>query len=182
MAKVMVPLADGVEEMEAVIVIDVFRRAGWTVESVGMKPGPITASRGVRLIPDMTWHEIDPSVFDLLVIPGGSSGTDHLAGDQRVLEVIRRFVQNERWVGAICAGTLVLQSAGVLEGRKVTCHPAVASQLTVTQRVDERVVVDGKIVTSQGPGTAFEFALALLGLIEGEKVVAKVEKGLVLKM
>lgn len=180
MAKVMVPLADGVEEMEAVIVIDVFRRAGWAVESVGMKQGPITASRGVRLIPDVTWHEIDPSIFDALVIPGGSLGTDHLAGDQRVLAAIRRFVQNERWVGAICAGTLVLQSAGVLEGRRVTCHPAVASKLTVTKRVDERVVVDGKIVTSQGPGTAFEFAVALVRLIEGKKVASKIEKGLIL--
>lgn len=169
MIRALIPLAHGVEEMEAVIAIDTFRRAGWEVVSAGIYPGLIIASRGVRLMPDAAWDEIDPTSFDVLVVPGGSEGTAALCRDERVLEAIRHFMQSGKPVGAICAGPLVLQSAGVLAGRKVTCHPRVAPQLTRGTRLDHRVVVDGRLITSQAAGTTFEFALAIIESVDAEK-------------
>jgi len=180
MTRALVPLADGVEEMEAVIIIDTLRRAGWEVVSAGMQPGVVVASRGVRLSPDEDWSRIDPNTFDLLVLPGGGEGTKKLSSDERILEAIRGFVLSGKTVGAICAGPLVLQSAGVLNGRRATCHPAVSAKLSVTARDRDRVVTDGGIVTSQGPGTAFEFALALIGLVDGSARADEVADGLVL--
>ena len=165
MLNVLLPLADGVEEMEVVMAIDTFRRVPWKVMAVGIKPGLVTASRGVRLLPDAAWSEIDPSAFDILVIPGGQAGTEALARDERVLDAVRSFMRGGKWVAAICAGPLVLQAAGVLAGRRATCHPAVA--LTQTERLPERVVIDGRLITSQGPGTTLEFALAVVREIEG---------------
>ncbi len=167
--KVLIPLADGVEEMEFVIIVDVLRRAGWEVVSAGLKAGVVKASRGVQLVPDVLWERIDISDFDGLVFPGGSGGTDILKRDVRVLEAIRSFDLAQKWVAAVCAGPLVLQAAGILEGRKVTCHPGVVDQLTVTDRIDQPVVVDGHLVTSQGPGTSFLFALTLVGIVENKQ-------------
>jgi 4-methyl-5(b-hydroxyethyl)-thiazole monophosphate biosynthesis len=169
MPRVIVPLAEGVEEMEAVILLDVLRRAKWEVHAVGLQPGPVRASRGVGLLPDSTWSDIDPTAYDVLAIPGGAEGARRLQADGRVLETVRCFVSAERWVGAVCAGPLVLQAAGVLDGRKATCHPAVADKLIRAHRLPDRVVVDGRIVTSQGPGTCFEFALTLIRLIDGSE-------------
>ena len=176
--KVLVPMTDGVEEMEAVIIVDVLRRAGWQVTSVGMKPGLITASRGVKLQPDRSWGDITVADFDVLAIPGGK-GARTLAADPRVLEAVREFRKAGKWIGAICAAPLVLQAAGVLDGVKATCHPSVASELHVP-REEERVVVDGRIITSRGPGTAFEFALTLIRLLDGPEAADKVAGPMIL--
>jgi 4-methyl-5(b-hydroxyethyl)-thiazole monophosphate biosynthesis len=165
MHNVLVPIADGSEEMEVVIAIDTFRRVPWKVTAAGIEPGIITASRGVRLMPDAAWSEIDPSAFDILVIPGGKAGADALSRNERVLEAVRSFVHEKKWVAAVCAGPLVLQAAGVLAGRRATCHPAVS--LAQTKRLEKRVVIDGRLITSQGPGTTLEFALAIVREIEG---------------
>jgi 4-methyl-5(b-hydroxyethyl)-thiazole monophosphate biosynthesis len=167
MTNVLVPLANGVEEMEAVIIIDVLRRAQWNVVTAGIDAGVVTASRGVRLVPDTAWLNLDPSGFDVLMIPGGGPGVERLLKDQRFLETIRSFNQAGKWIGAVCAAPLTLQAAGILQGKRVTCHPGVAAALTATSRLNDRVVIDGKLVTSQGPGTTFEFALTLIRLLEG---------------
>lgn len=183
MARALVPLADGVEEMEAVIIIDTLRRAKWEVVSASVpKAGgaEIVGSRGVKLLPDTEWHSIDPGSFDVLVLPGGSEGTRALSSDKSVLETVRSFVRAQKPVAAICAAPLVLQSAGVLNGRKATCHPAVREELTSARVQDERVVIDGQIVTSRGPGTAFEFALAIIRLVDGSDAADTVAEGLVL--
>lgn len=167
MPSALVPLTDGVEEMEAVIVIDALRRAKWRVVSAGMVPGVITASRGVKLAPDALWDDVARAEFDVLVLPGGAAGVAALSRDERVLQTVREFMRDGKIVAAICAGPLVLQAAGVLEGRRLTSHPAVKAQLTQGAWQTDRVVVDGRLITSQGPGTAFEFVLALVALVEG---------------
>jgi 4-methyl-5(b-hydroxyethyl)-thiazole monophosphate biosynthesis len=169
MPTVLVPLANGVEEMEAVIIIDVLRRAQWTVVTAGIDEGVVTASRGVRLLPDRPWAGVDPSGFDVLMIPGGGPGVERLLKDARLLAILRDFDRAGKWIGAVCAAPLVLQAAGILRGRRATCHPGVADRLTMTPRLDERVVVDGRLVTSQGPGTTMEFALAMVRLVDGDK-------------
>lgn len=162
MASVLIPLADGVEEMEAVILIDVLRRAGLEVVTAGLTTKPVTASRGVRLVPDRNWDELQPAAFDILAIPGGAEGVNRLKADSRILTAVRAFDQQGKWIAAICAGPLVLQQAGILAGRRVTCHPGVEDQLTATTRLADRVVVDARLITSQGPGTSFEFALTIV--------------------
>jgi 4-methyl-5(b-hydroxyethyl)-thiazole monophosphate biosynthesis len=182
MVRVMIPVVDGVEEMEVVIVVDTLRRAGWDALLVGMGDSKtVTASRSVRFLADVNWMDIDVDSFDILVIPGGKKGTDALVSDERVLGLVRSFVADGKFVCAICAGPVVLQAAGILHGRKATCHPAVRSGLIDAEVIDERVVRDGVIITSQGPGTAMEFALAVVRAVEGLDAAKAIAEGLVLK-
>ena len=180
MQKVLVPLADGVEEMEATIVIDMLRRAQWHVLAVGLKAGTVMAARGTRLVPDEVWEWIDPAQFDMIVIPGGARGVENLRHDQRVVAAVRAHAERGKLTAAVCAGPLVLQDAGVLAGRRATCHPGVVSEFTLARRVEEPVVVDGHIVTSQGAGTTFAFALTLVALAEGRAKAEELARAIVL--
>jgi 4-methyl-5(b-hydroxyethyl)-thiazole monophosphate biosynthesis len=180
--RVLVPLADGVEEMEAVIIIDVLRRAKWSVTAAAVADGlTVRASRGVGILADARWSEVRGDDFDALIIPGGMGGTTTLAQHEGVKDLVRRYVDRGKLVGAICAGPLVLQAAGVLGGRRVTCHPGERDNLTTPAAVsDEAVVCDGRIVTSRGPGTTFAFALTVIEMLGGPELAAAVRKGLVL--
>jgi 4-methyl-5(b-hydroxyethyl)-thiazole monophosphate biosynthesis len=177
--RALVPLADGVEELEAVAILDVLRRAGWEVTAAGVDEGPVRASRGVRLLADCGWSAGLAERAEAIVIPGGTGGTERLSRHEGVLAAVRRVHGAGGLVAAICAGPLVLQAAGVLAGRRATCHPAVAGRLTAATRRTERVVTDGNIVTSQGAGTAVEFALALVRHAEGPAKAAEVAAGMV---
>ena len=179
---VLIPVADGSEEMEVVIVVDTFRRAKWNVVIAGLGAGAIRASRGVRLVPDTAWADVIPDTFDMLVIPGGWDGVTALAKDERLLATVRTFMANGKWVAAICAGPLVLQAAGVLKGRRATCHPGVARELTQTPRLNDRVVEDGRLITSQAPGTAFEFALELIRAVEGDQKADELAKAMIVNI
>lgn len=181
MAKALMVLADGVEEMEAVIVADVLRRAGVdvTLAAIGTAR-EVTASRGVRLVADTLLDGVRPDEFDALVIPGGANGVKRLMADHRVLELARRSVAARKLVAAVCAGPLVLQAAGVLAGVRITSHPAVRSQLSGMLVCDERVVEDGLFITSQGPGTSIEFALTVARRLVGAETAQQVATGLVL--
>jgi 4-methyl-5(b-hydroxyethyl)-thiazole monophosphate biosynthesis len=179
--KVLVPLADGVEEMEAVIMIDVFRRAGWQVDVAGIKPGVVTASRGVKLLPDLPWEEVDPHAYEVIALPGGNLGTLHLMDDERVLQAIRDQHEAGKLLAAICAGPLVLQRAGVLDHQTLTCHPLAAHELKSGTRMDHRVVVSDHIVTSQGPGTTFAFALSIISMRDGRDKALDIGRGMVLR-
>jgi 4-methyl-5(b-hydroxyethyl)-thiazole monophosphate biosynthesis len=180
MKTVLVPLADGVEEMEATIIIDMLRRAQWHVLTVGLKAGTVTAARGTRLVPDEVWDRIDPALFDIIAIPGGARGVENLRHDQRVIAAVRAHAEGGKLTAAVCAGPLVLQDAGVLAGRRATCHPGVVSEFTLARRVDEAVVVDGNIVTSQGAGTTFAFALTLVALVAGGAQAEELARAIVL--
>jgi len=180
MPNVLVPMANGTEEMEAVITIDLLRRAQWKVTVAGVDEGLITASRGVRLMPDKAWREINPDEFDILMIPGGAPGVERFLQFAPLLETIRAFHNADKWIGAVCAAPLTLQAAGILSGRKATCHPGVAARLMVTPRLGERTVVDGRIITSQGAGTTFEFALTMIRLVDGPEKARAIAESIVL--
>lgn len=180
MARVIVPVADGSEEMETVILVDLFRRAGWDVVLASIQGGgAITASRGVKLLSDARWETLDLLSFDLLALPGGAGGTQALCKNDGVQEALRIFDIEEQWIGAICAAPLALHKAGVLENRSFTCYPGTEKEMGRNDRSDEPVVVDGHIVTSQGPGTAIAFALKLIELIDGEEASDQVANGLI---
>jgi 4-methyl-5(b-hydroxyethyl)-thiazole monophosphate biosynthesis len=174
MRRILIPLADGVEEMEAVIVTDVLRRAhcSVTTASVG-RDLTVTASRGVRLLADCLWRDIgslDPYIG--IVIPGGAGGTQALCASEDVLRVLQAFNSSGKHIGAICAGPLVLQAAGLLAGRRFTCYPGVEKEIQDAIHCSGNVVCDRNLITSRGPGTAFEFALALISAMSGDDHIA----------
>ncbi|MDR0994006.1 MAG: DJ-1/PfpI family protein [Verrucomicrobiota bacterium] len=170
-----VVMADGSEEMETVIVVDVLRRGGIDVCVAGIGGGRIlTSSRGVRIVPDEAWNSEAAKQADALVIPGGAAGVDVLRMDEGVKQVVGERMFMESWVASICAGPLVLHDAGVLKGRRFTSYPSVRNEFSEGTWVDERVVRDGRLITSQGPGTAFDFALALLEVLADAGTAAQV--------
>ena len=178
MVKVLVPLADGVEELEAVTIIDVLRRGGVDVAGAAIgKETRVEGSRGVIFLADGLWQNLDSETFDAIVLPGGGQGTENLAADERVLDAIRAFNDAGKLVAAVCAGPTVLEAAGVLEGHKATCYPSCAKILG-PEYENVPVVADGNIITSQGPGTAMMFALVVLSHLVGEETARRVATGL----
>lgn len=167
MKRVLVPLAPGFEEIEAVTIIDILRRADVTVAVAGTLPGPVTGSHGVVIVPDTTLDAVSASPFDMVVLPGGGPGTDNLRRDPRVAALVKAQADRGGYVAAICAAPTVLADAGLLAGRRVTSYPAYESQLSTADYRTERVVIDGKIITSRSPGTALEFALTLVEHLAG---------------
>jgi 4-methyl-5(b-hydroxyethyl)-thiazole monophosphate biosynthesis len=179
--KIIVPIAEGTEEMEAIIIIDILRRAEFNVVCAAVgNSKTITASRKVILTADTLWDQINPADFDAIVLPGGAVGTDNLMQSQSLLKALQEYNQQEKFIGAICAGPLVLQAAGILQNRTVTCHPAVSEQLTVPEYSNNRVVHSENIITSQGPGTAMEFALAIITKLTDKTTAEKITPGLIM--
>lgn len=169
MKSVAVLLAPGYEEIEAITVIDVLRRADIRVTVAGLHEGEITGSHEITVRPDKSLEEIHPDGFDMVVLPGGLPGTDHLREDPRVLAFVREMARSGKHTCAICAAPTVLQAAGVSEGRAVTSHPIVREDLKGVDYREDRVVVDGSVVTSRGAGTAMEFALELVRILAGSE-------------
>lgn len=181
MARVLVPLAQGCEELEAVTIIDLLRRADIEVVTAGLDEGLVKCSRGVVLLPDSTLDEVMEQSFDMLVLPGGQPGADHLDDDPRIQRLLRSMAEEGRYTAAICAAPKVLASAGVLDGRQATSYPGVlhAEALPATRVLEQAVVHDGSVVTSRGPGTAMDFALTLIEILEGREKRDAVEGALV---
>ena len=173
---VLVPVADGTEELEAVAIIDVLRRAGATVTVASVSGArQITASRGVVIVADALIEACVQKEYDLVVLPGGIPGAEHLRDSVHLVSILKRQREKEGLYGAICASpAVVLEHHGLLAGRRATCHPGFVDQLTTKARIESRVVVDGNCLTSRGPGTAVEFALALVerlyGMVKREEV------------
>src|SRR5580658_4333922 len=184
MKKVLVPLAPGFEEIEAITVIDILRRAGVDVVVAGTQPGPIEASRNTRHIPDCTLDDIDAGNFDMIVLPGGQPGTNNLRKDPRIQRILEVLQAKNRHIAAICAAPSILSAYGILKGRAATCHPSVRSEVATGAKEisDQRVVIDGPIVTSQAAGTAMEFAFALVEILCGADKAAEVNRGVLARL
>src|SRR5208283_1314712 len=154
MTQVVVLLADGFEEVEAMAIIDILRRADITVVIAGLHAGPVESARHVRVIPDTVIDTIRADNFDMLVLPGGQPGADNLNADERVKNLLREFRDKGKMTGAICAAPYVLANAGVLDGRQATVYPTFENRLGNAKYLDKDVVADGPVLTSKGPGTA----------------------------
>jgi 4-methyl-5(b-hydroxyethyl)-thiazole monophosphate biosynthesis len=180
--KGVVPLAEGFEEIEFSTIVDILRRAEIDVTTAGLKEGVITGAHGVGVMPDTLIDRISSGDFDAIVLPGGYPGFVNLGEDERVLKLAAEMDKAGKHVAAICGAPSVLSKAGILKNRMATIHPAVREQLTGARYVDERVVVEGKLITSQGPGTAMEFALKLVELWAGKKKVAQLSQEILAKL
>lgn len=180
MPRVLVPLAPGCEELEAVTIIDLLRRAEFEVVTAALEPGPVTCSRGTVLVADADLDEVAGQAFDLVVLPGGLPGATHLDRDGRIHDLLARQAASERWSAAICAAPAVLASSGLLDGRRATSFPGAidAQRYPEVQLLETPVVTDGRVVTSRGPGTAMDFALHLIELLDGAERRAAVESKL----
>jgi 4-methyl-5(b-hydroxyethyl)-thiazole monophosphate biosynthesis len=179
MSSVLVLFANGSEELEAITIVNILRRAGVHVTLAGLEAGPLRGSRQTVLLPDTTLDEAVQQHFDMLVLPGGQPGTDTLKSDTRVLQLVRDMYHDDRYVCAICAAPSVLAAAGLLEGRYATSYPGALDHCPEVQRQPQAVVEDGKLITSRGPGTAMDFALTLVERLCGDAKRKEVEAGLV---
>lgn len=173
--RVLVPIADGSEELEAVTLIDLLRRAGIDVTVASLSGGPVTCSRGVKLVPDTSLDAVAARYFDAVVLPGGLPGADHLAADTRLRALLQSMDRQQCLIGAICAAPRVLAQAGLLDGRQATSFPGVLEAEGLGPGLDQAVVLDGHIMTSRGPGTAMDFALAVIESLMGPDKRLEVE-------
>lgn len=179
MKTALILFAEGSEELEAVTVVNLLRRAGVAVIFAGLREGPLRGSRGTVLLPDTTLEDVLSRDYDMIVLPGGQPGTNNLKADARVLELVRRMHGADKYVAAICAAPSVLATAGLLDGKHATSFPGALDPFPKVLRQPQAVVEDGKLITSRGPGTAMDFALVLAERLMGRERREEVEAGLV---
>lgn len=179
--KVLVAIADGIEEIETACIVDVLRRAGAdvTVASVGQLQ--IKASRRMIFVADKLIAECKDYTYDLIVLPGGMPGAEHLRDSADLTEMLKNQAASLRLYAAICASpAIVLATHGLLDDKDATCHPALGEQLKCRRKLEQNVVVDGNCITSRGPGTALEFALELVRqLFDNARVITVAEPMLI---
>jgi 4-methyl-5(b-hydroxyethyl)-thiazole monophosphate biosynthesis len=150
------------------------------VVTAGLNDEPVVASRGVRLIPDISIDDAIDQNFDMIVLPGGLPGAEHLDNDPRIKSLLKKMANDEKYTAAICAAPKVLANAGILTNKKATSYPGFLENLDLpdTDLKTDPVVIDGNVITSRGPGTAMDFALALIETLSGKDKRDEVEKAL----
>ena len=181
MLHVLVPLAQGCEELEAITITDLLVRAGINVTTCGLDNQPVIASRGTTIVPDTSITSVLDRSFDLIVLPGGLPGADHLRDNEHVQTLIKNQVSANKYMAAICAAPKALAKAGALTNKRATSFPGVLAALddnsiTIT---DNAVEIDGNIITSRGPGTAMDFTLSLIELLAGKEKREEINKQMV---
>lgn len=181
MKKVLVPLAPGFEEIEALTIVDILRRAGAEVTLAGTVPGAVEGRSGIRVLPDTVMENAGDG-YDMIALPGGAVGAENLKKDAHVKAAVESLTKKGKSVAAICAAPTVLSAIGVTRGHVITSHPSVRGELSEETVSDERVVADGNIITSQGPGTAMEFAFCLVETLFGKAKAIEVNKGVLARI
>jgi 4-methyl-5(b-hydroxyethyl)-thiazole monophosphate biosynthesis len=180
MKKVMIHFADGFEEVEAITPVDVLRRAGCEVVMVSVTgKKEVTSKRGVVVMTDKNFNEINYDEADMIVLPGGQPGANNLNKHEGLKKQIINFNTQGKFIAAICAAPLVLGSAGILKGKKATCFPGTESLLTGANCTGRPVETDGNIITGKGPGVALAFSLALVEKLQGKPVADEVKEAMI---
>lgn len=177
MKTALVILAEGFEEIEAVTIVDVLRRTEIEVTTASLGDLNVPGAHGLTVLADRQLDDVKSQAFDAVILPGGMPGSRHLRDDVRVREMLAAQAQQGKHLGAICAAPIALEAAGVLKGKRATCYPGY--ELPSATFSDERVVVDGTLVTSRGPGTAIEFALKWVQILAGPERAQKLAQGMV---
>lgn len=180
MAKVLVPLAPGFEEIEAVTIIDILRRAGITVVVAGLADGPVHGSHEIAVATDCSLDEALRGDYDMAVLPGGMPGADNLRDDRRIIDLLQKLARDGKFTAAICAAPQVLAAAGLLDNRRATSYPGFLDPDRVPglELTGLPVEKDGRVITSRGPGTAMDFALTLVENLAGQECRDRLETNL----
>jgi 4-methyl-5(b-hydroxyethyl)-thiazole monophosphate biosynthesis len=176
MKNVCIPLANGFEEIEAVTLIDVLRRAGFSVTTCGLNSLQVRGAHNVTVTADTMIDDALNGAWDLVVLPGGMPGATNLRDDARVGKLLEQTAKGDGYVGAICAAPIALARFGFVKGKKATSYPGFENQMPGAEYCEDRVVCDGKVLTSRGPGTAMEFALAITELLAGRAKADELKK------
>lgn len=168
MVKIACLLADGFEESEAIIVVDILRRAEFHVDMVTLDQPMVTSARNIKVEADKTFVDMDG--YDMIYVPGGAVGSANLAKDARVIQLLQDYMKKDKYISAICAAPTVLGEANVLDHKNITSHPSVQydQRLSQAHYSSDDVVMDGRLITSRGMGTALDFALSLVKVLGGD--------------
>ena len=173
--KVAVYFGTGYEEIEALGAVDVLRRAGIEVILVGVDAKTVVSSHKISINMDAVITEINHDEVDMMVLPGGVPGVNNLANNALLLEQLKKFKNEGKWIAAICAAPgVVLGEAGLLEGEKATCYPGYEEKMRGCEAVDEKVVVSHKVITAKGAGVSLEFAYKILEVLKGKETADKI--------
>jgi 4-methyl-5(b-hydroxyethyl)-thiazole monophosphate biosynthesis len=173
---VLVPLAEGFEEIEAMTIVDVLRRADIKVTTAGLPGTIVESSRKVKVLADTKIDDVKEKDYCAIVLPGGSPGYTNLARSKKILQIIDDFFKEKKLVAAICGAPFVLAQAGILTNVKATIYPGMERHLPKPR--PERIVVDGNVITSQGPGTAMDFSLKIVEYLAGKAMMNDVKEQL----
>jgi len=168
--KIIVPFAEGLEEIEAVTIVDVLRRAELNVTTAAVGLNPVTGSHGISITADTLFSQCSADDFTCIVLPGGMPGSEHLRKNSEVISMLHHIHKQDGYIAALCAAPIVLGEAGLLEGKKATCYPGFEKYLRNADCTNSPVAVDGKIITGRGPGCAIPFALKLVEIFKGSKI------------
>jgi 4-methyl-5(b-hydroxyethyl)-thiazole monophosphate biosynthesis len=180
--KVLIAVADGIEELEAIAIIDCLGRAGADLTIASTQKQQITTARKVKITADCLVADCLGQTYDLIVLPGGGLGAENLRDSKELVEMLKKQKASGKFYAAICASpAVVLEHHGLLTDKKATCFPAMAEKLKNKQAINQRVVVDGNCITSQGPGTALEFSLKLVELLFGIQKSQELAKAMLVK-
>ncbi len=181
--KVLVHFAEGFEEIEALAVVDILRRAAIETVMVSVTGNKVVGStRNIKVVCDALFEEVNYSDADMIVLPGGMPGTKNLDAHTKLKEKISQFYSEKKWLAAICAAPIVYGKMGLLQGERATCYPGCEADLKGAETVTEEVVVSGKFITSMGPGTAMEFGFKIVEILLGKESSDKLKKAMIHKI
>lgn len=181
MAKILIPLAQGFEEIEAVTNIDVLRRAGLDVLTAGIGSREIEGDHGIKVEADTEISEVAADELSAVVLPGGMPGAANLRDSGRLLKIIRDINEKGGLCAAVCAAPMVLDAAGILADKNATSYPGFEEEMPSCNYQEERVVIDGNIITGRGPGVAMEFAMAVVEYLLDAKERVQLEESMLVK-
>ncbi len=182
MKQILVPLAPGFEEIEAITIIDILRRAGAEVTVAALEKRNVEGSHGLKVIADTVLDEVLDQTWDMVVLPGGVPGAPNLMDDERVIQLLKNQAAANKISAAICAAPAVLEKAGLTGGKQVTSHPAWADRMTLAVHTGERVQAADLLVTGQAAGSAMEFSFKLVETLFGPEKVTEVNTGVLAKL
>lgn len=178
---VYVLLGTGFEETEAIAPVDLMRRAGIQVHTVGIGSQIVTGSHGIKIQADITLEEMDLTTLEMIVLPGGLGGVASISANEAALNAVRFAWENGRYVAAICAAPTILAKLGITDGREITCYPGCETQMGNAQLTDLAAVQDGKLITGTSAGCAIAFGLQLISALKGPDAANTVAEQIVLR-
>lgn len=171
-------LADGFEEIEAITPIDILRRSGVDIVTVGVTGKTVNGAHGIPFVCDITINETKEDGIDAVILPGGMPGTKNLENNDAVINLVKNAVRDNRLVCAICAAPSILGHLNILNGKAATCYPGFEKELSGAKIINNAAVSDGNIITACGPGAAKEFSFAILSALMGEKISKETENSM----